>query len=124
MKIFALILAFAAFAIAVPADISCGLEIGCGDVQSRIALSDAPPTTVIAQSGVIQVFDSNDKSLGYISKHLSGNGHSRFDPSIENALIGTFTSDRAGTGFSTKLDLTVIVCFDPFAAPGSLSHPP
>ena len=74
-RIFTLILALAAFVIAVPADISCGLEIGCGDVQSCIALSDAPPTTVIAQSGVIQVFNSNDKSLGYISEHLSGNEH-------------------------------------------------
>ena len=124
MRIFALIPALVAFVTAAPADTSCELEIGCGDVQSYIALSDPPPDSVITHIGVIQVFDSSDKSLGYIPKNLHSNGHSHYDPLIENALVVTFTTDEASTGFSTELGLTATVCFDPFAAPGSPSHPP
>ena len=130
MRIFALIPALAAFitvfaGATVPVDTSCGLEIGCGDVESYIALSDVPSIagTPITHSGVIEVFDANDESLGYISKYLRSEGHSHYDPLLKNALVVTFATDQYSSGFDTKIDLTVTVCFDPFVASGSNSHP-
>ena len=130
MRIFALIPALAAFVTvvagaAVPADASCGLEIGCD--ESQILLSDGPSiTSRVTYSGVIEVLDSNDESLGYVPKNLHSEGQSHYDPLLKNALVVTFTISRSRTdaGFSTGLYLTATVCFDPFVAPGSLSHPP
>ena len=126
MRIFALIPVLAAFVTAVSVDSSCGLEIGRGDVESYIALSTAPPVGVITHRGVIEVLDSNDKRLGYISKNLNKYGLLGYDPSVESALLVTFTTGQTSTGNSTKLDITATVCFHP-PIPSTLgfsSHPP
>ena len=121
MRIFALIPVLAAFVTAVSVDSGCGLEIGRGDVESYIALSTAPPVGVITHRGVIEILDSNDKRLGYISKNLNKYGLLGYDPLVENALLVTFTTDQT----STKLDITATVCFHP-SIPitlGFSSHP-
>ena len=116
--IFALIPGLAAFATtvaraAVPVDPGCELEIESGDIESYIGLSTAPPVTVIkAHRGVIEVLDSKKKNkrLGYISKNFDEYRLLSYDPSIEQALVVTFTTGHPG--HSTRLDLTPTVCFD------------
>ena len=123
MRIFALIPALAAFVTAVPVDAGCGLETGRGDVESYVALSTAPPDTeIVTHSGVIEVLDSNDNRLGYVSKNLYKNGQLINDPLYENALVVTFTTAQTGAGYSTKLYLTTTVCLNPSAILGFSSH--
>ena len=116
MRIFASIPTLAALVTVVAGAVfrvntGCGLEIGREDVESYIALSTGPPGTVIRYRGTIEVLDSKNKRLGYISKKLNKGGELKYDPSGANALIVTFATDPK-TG-SIQLGLTATVCFDP-----------
>ena len=94
-------------------------------LESYIALSIAPPITVIAiiHSGVIEVLDPNDNRLGFVSKNIREGGELIYDPSFANALVVTFATDQS-TGYSTKLDITATVCFDPSIILDFSSHCP
>ena len=124
MRIFAFIPALTAFVTAVacsaiPVDTSCRSRVRCGDVESYIA---PPFTAAITYTGVIEVLNSNNKFLGYISKDLcSDSENSCYDPLVTNALIVTFTTGQAS---NTKLDLTATVRFGPSVMAGSSSHLP
>ena len=129
MRIFALISALATFVTTVAGaaarvDTGCELGIGREDVESYIALSPVPPDPeIVTRSGVIQVVDSDDKRLGYISKNLPKDGQLINDPLYENALVVTFTTAPTSAGYSTKLYLTATVCFDPSIITGLLFSP-
>lgn len=78
-----------------------------------------PPATITHREVI-----SSDNLLGYISKDLfNGDAQSKYDPSVANVVIATFTINESGSG--TKLDLAGTVRFDPSVMPpGFSSRPP
>ena len=86
---------------------SNGLPIGTP--VRRSSPSSVPPAT-ITYTGVIEVLDSNNNILGYVSSNLLQGAQAGYDPSLANALVVSFTTDQTGSG--TQLDLTATVCFE------------
>lgn len=78
-----------------------------GTPVRRTSPSSAPPVK-ITHTGIIGVLDPSNNILGYVSEDL-GNGGTQYvyDPSLANALVVTFQTDRSGSG--TKLDITAVV---------------
>ena len=94
-----------------------------GTCVRRSGPSSVSPATITHRE-VIEILDSSDNLLGYISKDLfNGDSQSKYDPSVANAVIVTFTIDESCSG--PKLDLAGAVRFDPSVMPpGFSSHPP
>ena len=118
MRIFTLISAFAA--LVAPA-VSVGTGSGLDNAEVPLSVT---PVDMITHIGMIEVHDSDDKLLGYISKDLCAKALACYNPSIKDALVVTFTTNRLSTGLSTELDLTATVRLGPSAMPCSPSHPP
>lgn len=93
-----------------------------GSPVRRVTASNVPPTPVTTtNTGVIEVYDSQDNLMGYVSKNMVDGRQYGYDPSLANALSVTFDTDQTGSG--TQLNIRTTVCAQAASFSGFFSPP-